>query len=177
MELSIGTDHGTGGEGARASATPRSLPRGPQRRVRACSDLALTGRGQRIPETWEPKPETLDRFRTRERVEAAASVERFRNHFLASSGRNAAKLDWDKAFINWVLRDCEEGRAKPIATLPGDAAYAEKTPPSESPREPIATGDDLARLMNDAARAASEVRSRMTRRLPAIERTAHPDGD
>ncbi len=108
------------------------------------------------------------------RVDAVGSVERFRNHFLASGGPHAVKHDWDRAFINWVLRDLEEGRAQPLAAAdaPPPAGSKSSTLPEG---ETIATGEALARLASEAARAASGARARMAHRLPAIERKAHSD--
>ncbi len=72
-------------------------------------------RGTRLLPDWQPKPETLARFRDRERVDARDCIERFKNHWLASTGRNAIKLDWERTFVNWVLEDIARGRELPEA--------------------------------------------------------------
>ncbi len=132
------------------------------------------GRGARIAEDWQPKPETLARFRTRERIDAAGSVERFRNHFLASGGPHAVKLDWDRAFINWVLRDLDEGRAQPLPAA--DAPPSVRSTSSTLPEgEAIATGEALAQLAREAALAAGGARARMAHRLSPVGRNPHSD--
>lgn len=58
-----------------------------------------------------PKP---DHFRigasinlSTERIEAEA--QKFRDYWLAESGAKASKLDWDRAFNNWLRRAQEYG--------------------------------------------------------------------
>lgn len=80
--------------------------------------------GMRLSSDWMPKPEVLERFRTRERVDASRCVERFKNYWLAATGKNAVKIDWNLAFTNWVLRDLDDGKLRkledelPILRLP-----------------------------------------------------------
>lgn len=74
-----------------------------------------SARGTRLSPDWEPRTEDLERFRTRERVDASRCVERFKNYFLTVTGRNATKLDWDRAFVNWVLRDLDDGKLPKLA--------------------------------------------------------------
>jgi Helix-turn-helix domain len=79
---------------------------------------APAGNGTRLPEDWTPNPETIRRFRDREHVNASGSIERFRNHWLAKSGKDACKHDWERTFVNWVLEDIARGRACPIIDGP-----------------------------------------------------------
>ena len=71
-------------------------------------------RGYRLPEDWEPSPDVLHRFRTQERVDASLRIEIFKNFWLSTTGKNAIKTQWDRAFINWVLKDIEGGRCPRI---------------------------------------------------------------
>jgi hypothetical protein len=80
-----------------------------------------SSKGTRLPEHWEPKPETVQRFREREHVDAMASAERFKNHWLSATGSNATKADWSLTFTNWVLEDIARGRATPIVDAPKEA--------------------------------------------------------
>lgn len=73
-----------------------------------------TKKGSRLPDGWTPKPETIERFRTREKVDALGSLERFTNHFSAATGRAGLKLDWEATFRNWVLEDIARGRGTPL---------------------------------------------------------------
>ena len=75
---------------------------------------AKSSRGTRLPPEWEPPQAIIERFRTSERVDATASIERFKNHFIGLNGKNAVKVDWSRTFINWVLEDMNRGRAKSI---------------------------------------------------------------
>jgi hypothetical protein len=77
-------------------------------------DRRGASRGSRLPVDWEPSPATIERFRVSERVNAKASLERFRNHWLAAT-KGAAKLDWERTFVNWVLEDIARGRASPAS--------------------------------------------------------------
>ena len=86
---------------------------------------AKTAKGSRLHEVWRPSPKILSRFAADGVDAMATSFERFQNHWLTSTGRNAAKLDWDRAFANWVLGDIDKGRtvriesgALPILRLP-----------------------------------------------------------
>ena len=89
-------------------------------------------RGTRLSESWSPKPETLKRFRDRERVDALGSLERFRNHWLAKAGAQGVKVDWEATFRNWVLEDVARGRAvaivesEPLPGVPADALSPEE---------------------------------------------------
>jgi hypothetical protein len=40
--------------------------------------------------------------------------EKFKNHWLASSGTNAVKRDWHRAYRNWCLRSLEMGGPGPV---------------------------------------------------------------
>jgi len=86
--------------------------------------------GSRLPEDWQPSAATIERFRRRERVDALGSLERFRNHWLAASGRNATKRDWDRAFVNWVLDDIARGRVTKLPPAEWEPSAASETPPS-----------------------------------------------
>lgn len=67
-------------------------------------------RGTRLPDDWRPCDAT--RTWTLERIsstEAAVELEKFRNHWIAKTGKDATKLDWDRTWRNWVLN--AHGRA------------------------------------------------------------------
>lgn len=61
-------------------------------------------RGTRLPDDWRPSDET--RAWTLQRLSqsaAAVELEKFRNHWIAKTGKDATKLDWDRTWRNWVL--------------------------------------------------------------------------
>jgi len=87
-------------------------------------------RGKRISPDWQPTPEHVAHgaklgFTA---VQFDREAEKFRNHFLAASGSNAVKLDWDRAFTNWMLRGSERlpsnARPVPINAVVTTAAHA-----------------------------------------------------
>jgi uncharacterized protein YdaU (DUF1376 family) len=61
-------------------------------------------RGKRIDPNWQPTPKDYafasSHKLTREEINREA--DRFRNYWLAASGRNAAKLDWEATWRNWL---------------------------------------------------------------------------
>jgi hypothetical protein len=110
-----------------APAPPRESEREPEPE-RTTATTTKT-KGARLDPEWRPSPTTIKRFAEREGVDAMASFERFQNHWLSTS-RNAAKSDWDRTFVNWVLDDIARGRA---------TAYVPPPTPIKLPTEPIAT--------------------------------------
>jgi len=61
--------------------------------------------GCRLPEDWQPTPELVEYGMKDGLPEDRVwrEVERFKNYWAASSGRNAVKLDWNRAWQNWVM--------------------------------------------------------------------------
>jgi outer membrane protease len=75
-------------------------------------------RGTRLDEDWRPSEETRDW--TLERLssqDAATELEKFRNHWISKTGRDATKLDWDRTWRNWVLNS--RASTSPQQSLPG----------------------------------------------------------
>lgn len=71
-------------------------------------------RGTRLDPDWRPSDE--DRAWTLERLDshaAAVELEKFRNYFVAKTGKDATKLDWGRTWRNWVLN--ANGRASPTS--------------------------------------------------------------
>jgi len=70
-------------------------------------------RGTRLKPDWKPSDEarawTLERI---DQATAAAELEKFRNYWLAKSGKDATKVDWDATWRNWVLNG-HAARASP----------------------------------------------------------------
>jgi hypothetical protein len=101
-----------------------------------------------LPPDWTPSEATVRRFREQERVEPLASLERFVNHWLAATGKNATKADWERTFINWVLRDIENGVAKAVRAP--DAKPAE---PEADAMVGEAAAEQMAKLVATLANA------------------------
>lgn len=69
-------------------------------------------RGHRLPDDWSLTPELLAFGVSKGLTDKGVrdSAERFANHWGAATGRNATKLDWDKAFKVWVGNDANDPR-------------------------------------------------------------------
>lgn len=76
-------------------------------------------RGHRIPEDFAVTAEMVSWAKGKApAVDGKTSTERFKNHFEAMTGRGSSKLDWVKAWKNWLLSDqakAEERGWKPQA--------------------------------------------------------------
>jgi len=64
-------------------------------------------RGKRMDPNWSPTPKDYafasSHNLTREEINREA--DRFRNYWIAASGRNAIKLDWHRTWQNWLTGD------------------------------------------------------------------------
>ncbi|WP_312795577.1 DnaT-like ssDNA-binding domain-containing protein [Tianweitania sp.] len=68
-------------------------------------------RASRLSDDWTPSAKLIE-WAQGENLpagEVRREADKFRDHWHSSSGRNAAKLDWDKAFQNWI-RNSVDGR-------------------------------------------------------------------
>ena len=72
----------------------------------------------RLPSDWEPSEELIA-FARKERpdLNLRTTIMSFMNYWHAKAGQDATKLDWDKTFKNWVLKE-KQGSAKPSAINP-----------------------------------------------------------
>jgi hypothetical protein len=66
-------------------------------------------KASRLPESWRPAPGGIEYAEKcgLSTGEIDREIERFRNHWQAKAGRDAAKLDWDATWRNWVLKAAE----------------------------------------------------------------------
>lgn len=63
-----------------------------------------TTRGTRIPDDFAPSPRSLEWAATKAAdVDLGRETEKFVNHWLTSTGKNAVKRDWNRAWQNWML--------------------------------------------------------------------------
>ena len=69
-------------------------------------------RATRLPPDWEPNDELLA-FARKERpgLNLRTTVMSFMNYWHAKAGQDATKLDWDRTFKNWVLKE-KSGQVK-----------------------------------------------------------------
>ena len=70
-------------------------------------------RAHRLPDDWQPDDGLIAWAAAKcPDVNYDRAVERFRNFWHSSSGSSASKLDWRKAFQNWMLKDQTDLEAK-----------------------------------------------------------------
>lgn len=66
-------------------------------------------KGHRVPENFMPAQKHIDKIR---RLKPGLNLDiehtKFMNHWLSSTGRNATKKDWGRAWENWMLNAREE---------------------------------------------------------------------
>ncbi len=73
-------------------AEPEPAPKNPQ--------------GTRLPDGWMPKQSTIDWAKAKHpHVDLASTHEVFTNYWLAKSGKDATKVDWDATWRNWIIRE------------------------------------------------------------------------
>ena len=64
---------------------------------------ARSPRGVRLPEAWAPTQALLD-WATAEhpKIDLRLETDKFRDHWLSKAGRDATKVDWGRAWRNWI---------------------------------------------------------------------------
>jgi hypothetical protein len=72
-------------------------------------------RGSRLPEDFDltEKRVAVGLRHGLPQPKIAVQFALFRNHWRAAAGQNASKLDWDAAWVTWVLKACEYGGHSP----------------------------------------------------------------
>jgi hypothetical protein len=71
-------------------------------------------RGTRISDDFEVTPEMVQWARENTPlVDGKRATEKFINHFMSMSGRNAVKVDWVRTWRNWMLSDQERAERTP----------------------------------------------------------------
>jgi len=110
-------------------------------------------RGSRIPSNWTPTPKDYafasSEGMTREEINREA--DRFRDYWIATTGRNACKLDWEGTWRNWIRRVSDDKRKRAAARPAYQRGGAEQT---------LSAFDRVAASMaGHAARPADPVQS------------------
>ncbi|MDY0242921.1 MAG: hypothetical protein RBR34_12170 [Rhodospirillaceae bacterium] len=70
--------------------------------------VAPTMRGTRLSLNWTPSAKAAD-FAAKLGLDAGATVERFRDYWIAQPGSRGVKLDWDATWRNWCRTEAERG--------------------------------------------------------------------
>ena len=84
---------------------PFLIPVGIRESAQARPPAPARSRGCRLPDGWKPKPETLESLKIEGHRAPLESLARFTDYWIAATGQNATKNDWDATFRNWVRRD------------------------------------------------------------------------
>jgi hypothetical protein len=76
-------------------------------------------KASRLPADWQPSGSLIDYAALHGVTGAwlARETERFRNHWLGKSGKDATKADWDATWRNWILRAVEQGPPKGLTLV------------------------------------------------------------
>lgn len=83
------------------------------------SKPAPAKRGTRLVEGWIPSEKTRGWARTEfPAVDVRTEHEKFSNYWLAKSGRDATKVDWDRAWQNWIITAAERSGIRRGAAAP-----------------------------------------------------------
>jgi len=101
------------------------------RRVLVRSKKEATNKGERLSPTWSPSDEQRQ-FAVNLGIDPDLTSEIFRNYWLAKSGRDATKVDWNLTWRNWCLNDKGAKTRIPREKPNGHAtAYAPLRDPTE----------------------------------------------
>ena len=111
------------------SSTVSETP--PETEAEAETDPSLRSgarrRAMRLEKDWWPTPENIEYALAKglslDRVNVEA--EKFRNYWTAKAGKDAAKLDWDATWQNWILKALEtpNGHARPQRKTLGERGH------------------------------------------------------
>lgn len=75
-------------------------------------------RGSRLAEDWIPSAATIAWAKANHpHVDAKREHEKFVNYWLAKDGSDATKLDWDRTWRNWIIRESESSSPKSRTNL------------------------------------------------------------
>lgn len=82
-------------------------------------DRATTSRASRLPEGWKPSDEDVAYALAKgmHLARVAPVAEKFKNHWLSKSGKNATAINWHLKWCTWVMNEIEWNGAK--ANRPG----------------------------------------------------------
>lgn len=85
-------------------------------------------RGTRLPEGWDPKPETVAALEAEGIPNPLRFLAKFRDHWAAAAGKSAIKVEWDATFRNWCRRELEFAGVPTAGGAANVARDAQNTP-------------------------------------------------
>lgn len=106
---------------SRSSEEVRVTPTRPDPIPKGIEGTPAPKRASRINETWMPSKETVEKLSKEfPHIDQKMEHKKFVDHWLASSGRNATKLDWEATYRNWIRRSAEYNPAPQTGSSPWD---------------------------------------------------------
>lgn len=80
-------------------------------------------RGTRLPEAYVPRADTIEKMADELHVsQQSLGVEhrKFCDYFYSVPGQKGVKVDWDRAWCNWMRTACERGSLRGMRNSPND---------------------------------------------------------
>ena len=91
-----------------------------QKQEQKKSRSARSPSGSRLPEDWNPTADMLAWARTeRADIDPVTETENFRDHWLAKTGKDATKLDWNRTWRKWIRNAYARPKTKLTAVSGG----------------------------------------------------------
>lgn len=79
-------------------------------------------RATRLDENWNPSTADIAWCKAEHPgIDGRAETEKFRNHWIAKSGKDATKLDWSRTWRNWII-NAEQYRSR-LAVVPSHTPW------------------------------------------------------
>lgn len=73
-------------------------------------------RGSRLTDDWQPTPDDIAWAKTEHPgIDGRLETEKFRNHWMSKSGKDATKLDWSRTWRNWIINAQSFNPTRPTA--------------------------------------------------------------
>lgn len=146
----FGTLSGPGGSTGEPPSPSTGGPRGgspvdynqePHTKNQDTKKPSATPRGTRIPEDWAPSNELKAWCQSKLPAElyqrAGTELTKFRNYWLAKTGKDATKLDWNRTFQNWMINASERYGSSPTSPAPAGAQTFKQMDQSDRAREDL----------------------------------------
>ncbi len=93
------------------------------------------GRGKRLHEDWQPSADDIKLAEQHPTVDWRTEALRFRNYWLAKSGKDAAKQDWPRTWENWIINEARYARERAQRRGNGGAGRSTNAAPVMPPEE------------------------------------------
>lgn len=121
-----------------STRTPQTQP---PAEARSTPKRESGSRGTRLTADWAPSEKLLKWFAEKGfTFDMATQHEKFMNHWQAKSGKDAAKLDWDATWRNWMITANDQQPRSGARRGPNGVASGANKHNDDQGRRPIITG-------------------------------------